>query len=207
MPDTAEELATYGWRVPSSNIHADDPRTRSGLHTLTPDQVPAPYDEREVDAAIRDVSNAHVAEDGLLAWFQSTWRADPRPLAADVWVFSPDFQRILVVQHRWRGLVPPGGRVEPRETPREGAIRELAEETGLELVVADRPAFAAARSYRSDWSATLNLSYWAIADPALKLLAEVGQPTHWIDVGSDWRTFHKQDAAVMARFAEQQSNS
>ncbi|WP_354247483.1 NUDIX domain-containing protein [Arthrobacter sp. UYEF20] len=140
-------------------------------------------------------------------WFQSNWRADPRPLAADVWVFPPDFQRILVVEHRWRGLVPPGGRVEPGETPREGAVRELAEETGLELVVADRPAFAAARSYRSDWSATLNLSYWAIADPAMKLLPEVGQPARWIDVGSDWRTFHKQDATAVARFAEQQRNS
>ncbi|MGO4492648.1 NUDIX domain-containing protein [Arthrobacter sp. 2YAF22_2] len=93
------------------------------------------------------------------------------------------------------------------ETPREGAVRELAEETGLELVVADRPAFAAVRSYRSDWSATPNLSYWAIADSAMKLLPEVGQPAHWVDVGSDWRTFHKQDAAVMARFAEQQGDS
>jgi 8-oxo-dGTP diphosphatase len=193
--------------MPLPNIHADYSTTRSEFRPLTPDPVPALYDERGVDAAIRDVSIAHVAEEGLLAWFQSTWRADPRPLAADVWVFSPDFQRILVVEHRWRGLVPPGGRVEPWETPREGAIRELAEETGLELAVSDRPAFAAARSYRSDWSATLNLSYWAIADPALKLLSEVGQPAHWIDAGSDWRTFHKQDAAVMARFAEQQSNS
>lgn len=191
----------------SQNFHADDSTIRSGFHSLTPAQVPALSDDRGVDAAIRDVSIAHVAEDGLLAWFQSNWRADPRPLAADVWVFSPNFQRILVVEHRWRGLVPPGGRVEPGETPREGAVRELAEETGLELIVADRPAFAAARSYRSDWPATLNLSYWAIADPAMMLLPEVGQPAHWIGVGSDWRTFHKQDAAVMVRFAEQQSNS
>lgn len=143
-------------------------------------------------------------EEGLQAWFQSEGLTDPRPLAADVWVFTPDFHRILVVQHRWRGLVPPGGRVEPGETPREGAIRELAEETGLELLVADRPAFAAARSYRQDWSATLNLSYWAIADPATKLLPEVGQPARWVDVGAQSRTFHKPDSTVIARFADQQ---
>ena len=33
----------------------------------------------------------------------------------------------------------------------------------------------------------------------------VGQPARWVDVRSDWRTFHKPDAAVIARFAEQQS--
>ncbi|MFF2297884.1 NUDIX hydrolase [Arthrobacter sp. NPDC058127] len=163
------------------------------------------HDKFGVEAAIHDVSVAHIAEEGLLTWFRSEWLMDPRPLAADVWVFSPDFHRILVVQHRWRGLVPPGGRVEPGETPREGATRELAEETGVELPLADRPAFAAARSYRSDWSATLNLSYWTIADPATKPLPEDGQPARWVDVRSDWRTFHKPDATVIARFAEQQS--
>jgi 8-oxo-dGTP pyrophosphatase MutT (NUDIX family) len=140
LPDTAEELTTYGWRVPSPKHPRRRPENTLG--------VPPPYSGPGAsavrraggNAAIRDVSNAHVAEDGLLAWFHSTWRADPRPLAADVWVLSADFEHKFVVEHRWRGLVPPGGRVEPRETPRGGAIRELAEETGLELVVADLPA-------------------------------------------------------------------
>ncbi|MET3811636.1 NUDIX hydrolase [Arthrobacter sp. UYEF3] len=162
------------------------------------------HDKRAVDAAIRDMPMAHIAEEGLQCWFQSDWHRDPRPLAADVWVFTPDFRHILVVQHRWRGLVPPGGQVEPDETPRGGALRELTEETGVEIVAADRPAFAAARSYRKDWSATLNLSYWAIADPATELVPEVGQPARWVDVDTDWRTFHKTDSRVIARFAEQQ---
>jgi 8-oxo-dGTP diphosphatase len=161
-------------------------------------------DRTDVDAALHDMLIAHSAEDGLLAWFQSEWLPDPRPLAADVWVFSPDFARILVVQHRWRGLVPPGGRGEPGETPREGAVRELAEETGLGSAVADRPAYAAARSYRRDWPATLNLSYWAVADPARELRPEAGQPVRWVDVNTGWRTFHEADAAVIAQFAEQQ---
>lgn len=162
------------------------------------------HNQRAVDAAVRDMSMAHVAEEGLQSWFQSEWLLDPRPLAADVWVFTPDFRRILVVQHRWRGLVPPGGRVEPGETPRGGAMRELAEETGIDLLVAERPAFAAARSYRRDWPATLNLSYWATVDAATELVPEVGQLARWVDVNADWRTFHKSDSAVIARFAEQQ---
>lgn len=66
------------------------------------------HNRLSVEAAIHDVSIAHIAEEGLLTWFHSEWLMNPRPLAADVWVFSPDFQRILVVEHRWRGLVPPG---------------------------------------------------------------------------------------------------
>lgn len=56
------------------------------------------HDKRAVDAAIRDMSIAHIAEEGLRTWFQSEWLMDPRPLAADVWVFTPDFYRILVNQ-------------------------------------------------------------------------------------------------------------
>lgn len=151
---------------------------------------------------MRDLSAAETAEAGLPRWFRNVWLAEPQPLAADVWVFTADFERILVVEHRWRGLVPPGGKVEPGETPREGAVRELAEETGLVLRVSDAPAFAAARSYGHNWPATLNLSYWAVADPAAELVPEVGQPARWVDVRSAWRTYHRGDAEVVVRFAE-----
>ena len=155
---------------------------------------------RSVDAAMRDIAHAHVVEEGVLAWFQTAWMRNPQPLAADVWVFSPDFDRVLVVEHRWRGLVPPGGRVESNETPREGAARELREETGLKIILADQPAFAAARSYRPDWPATLNLSYWAIADPDDVLDPEADQPARWVKLDGDWRTFHDADASTMNRF-------
>ncbi|WP_445154291.1 NUDIX domain-containing protein [Arthrobacter sp. Hor0625] len=161
-------------------------------------------DQRAIDAASRDVLGAHIAEEGLLEWFGTKWPSDPQPLAADVWAFTPDFTRILVVEHRWRGLVPPGGRVEPGETPREAAVRELREETGLDPAIAHRPAFAAARSYCRDWPETLNLSYWAVADATSELRPEPGQPARWADVDTDWRTFHRLDAGVIAGFAAAQ---
>ena len=42
------------------------------------------------------------------------------PLAAEVWVTDPAFGHVLLVKHRVRGWVPPGGKVEPGETPRAG---------------------------------------------------------------------------------------
>jgi ADP-ribose pyrophosphatase YjhB (NUDIX family) len=47
---------------------------------------------------------------------------------------------------RW---VPPGGTVEPRESPRCAARRELAEETGLNADISDRPAAVSVRSFRA----------------------------------------------------------
>ncbi|MGJ9405731.1 NUDIX domain-containing protein [Nesterenkonia aurantiaca] len=162
------------------------------------------YQKRVIEAATADIDRAHTAEHGVHSWFQTEWAAEPQPLASDVWVFTPDFQRLLVVEHRWRGLVPPGGKVEVEETPREGAVRELAEEAGVHADLAVRPAFAAVRAYRRDWPPTLNLSYWAIADPAVELGSEPGQPACWVDVNSGWRTFHEGDALVIAEFAQQQ---
>lgn len=155
---------------------------------------------RGVESAREEISLAHFSDGGTLEWFESTWMSEPQPLAADVWVFSPNFARILVVEHRWRGLVPPGGRVEPDETPREGARRELVEETGQDIALAERPAFAAVRSYRDDWPATLNISYWAIADPDATLTPESGQLARWIEFDTSWRSYHPQDAATMNSF-------
>ena len=53
------------------------------------------------------------------------------PIAAEVWAFDEAFKQVLLVNHRWRGWVPPGGRVESGEAPRDAAQRELKEETGL----------------------------------------------------------------------------
>ncbi len=156
---------------------------------------------RSVVAATRDIGRSRVVEDGVLAWFQTEWMNDPQPLAADVWVFSPDFGFVLVVSHRWRGLVPPGGAVEPGETPYEAATRELAEETGLHLCPNARPAFAAARSYRADWSPTLNLSYWTTAAKDALLLPEAGQEARWVRLDSNWRRYHAEDVRVMRAFA------
>lgn len=165
------------------------------------------YSKRVIEAATADIHRAHTAEHGVHSWFQVKWTADPQPLATEVWVFTPDFQRLLVVEHRWRGLVSPGGKVEVGETPREGAVRELSEEAGIHPTLAVRPAFASVRAYRWDWLPTLSLSYWAIADPAVELAAELGQPVRWVHVNSTWRTFHERDALVVAEFGQQQRDS
>lgn len=50
--------------------------------------------------------------------------------------------KTLLLKHKKLGLwLPPGGHVEPGETPDEGVRREVREETGLEIdfVVAPRP--------------------------------------------------------------------
>ncbi|MFH8658540.1 NUDIX domain-containing protein [Streptomyces afghaniensis] len=106
------------------------------------------FDHRVTEAAAADVRLAKIQVDGAGQWLTSDGKAPSEPLAAEVWVFDEALTRVLLVHHRWRGWVPPGGRVEPGETPREGARRELFEETGIEVELLPQPAAATVRSYR-----------------------------------------------------------
>jgi 8-oxo-dGTP diphosphatase len=49
-----------------------------------------------------------------------------------VYVVAFDGDRFVMVRHRDRAWEMPGGRIEPGEGPREAALREFREETGLE---------------------------------------------------------------------------
>ena len=60
--------------------------------------------------------------DDALAWLEIAMKGPMEPIAAEVWAFDESFTRVLLVRHRWRGWVPPGGRVEAGETPREAAL-------------------------------------------------------------------------------------
>jgi len=52
--------------------------------------------------------------------------------AFSVAVYARRADRVLVIEHRrQRTWLPIGGELEPGETPREAAVRELGEETGL----------------------------------------------------------------------------
>ncbi len=45
-----------------------------------------------------------------------------------------DQQRVLLVQHAERGVwVAPGGSIEPKESPADAVVREMLEETGLQV--------------------------------------------------------------------------
>ncbi|MFC7641356.1 NUDIX hydrolase [Streptosporangium lutulentum] len=146
-----------------------------------------------MDAAVFDARSATLEFDQARSWLRSAPAGPMEPLAAEVWVLDPALEQIVLIRHRWRGLVPPGGKVEPGESPRQGAARELAEESGLRPRLLERPAAVAVRSFHPDWPRTLSLSYAAIADPAQPLTAEVGQPALWRRLDEDWGTFFPQD--------------
>lgn len=157
---------------------------------------------RSVEAALGDVGLARVAFDDVAGWLAAAGPSPVDPLAVEVWVFDTDLTQVLLVLHRWRGWVPPGGKVEPGETPRQAARRELLEETGLAAELLARPAAVSVRSYHPDWTATLGLSYAAIVDRAAALVAEPGQPAAWMNLDRDWESYFANDPSRIRRHAQ-----
>jgi 8-oxo-dGTP diphosphatase len=142
---------------------------------------------------VSDTRLAAVEFDDARAWLDEARQHPMEPLAAEVWVTDPGFRYVLLVKHRVRGWVPPGGAVEPGETPREAAARELLEETGLRAELLPVPAAVAVRSYRADWSPTLGLSYAAIVDRGAHLGGEEGQPAAWFGLDEEWESVFPED--------------
>lgn len=146
-----------------------------------------------MDEAVADARLAALEFDGARAWLDEARRHPMEPLAAEVWVTDPAFEHVLLVEHRVRGWVPPGGKVEPGETPRMAAARELLEETGLRAELLAEPAAVAVRSYRADWSPTLGLSYGAIVGREVRLGGEQGQPAAWFCLDDQWESVFPDD--------------
>ncbi|MEV4196130.1 NUDIX hydrolase [Streptomyces toxytricini] len=156
---------------------------------------------RVAEAVVADVVAAASVFDDADAVVESAGPGFAVPLAAEVWVFDDTLSRILLVRHRWRVRVPPGGRVEPGETPREAARRELFEETGVRARLLPEPAAATVRSYRAGAPACLGLSYAAVVDGAVPLVAEGGQEVGWVSLRRGWTGWFPEDAARVRRYA------
>ncbi|MFD6081694.1 NUDIX domain-containing protein [Streptomyces hydrogenans] len=157
--------------------------------------------QRAFEAAMADATSAVVELDGASRWLATGGAGLTGPLAAEAWVFDETFSRVLLVEHRWRGLVPPGGRVEAGETPRDAAARELLEETGLRAELLQEPALATVRSYRPGAPVTFGLSYAAIVNAGVPLVAEKGQPLTWMSLDEEWDSCFPGDPARMRRHA------
>ncbi|WP_329126757.1 NUDIX hydrolase [Streptomyces sp. NBC_01465] len=157
--------------------------------------------KRTLDAAALDAREAAAEYDNARAWLASSARTATAPLAADVWVFDPGLTHVLLVDHRWRGWVAPGGSVDPGETPREAAARELWEETGVRAELLAVPAAVTVRSYHADWSATMGVSFAAVVDRSTTLVPEAGQPVAWLPLGEAWQGYFPEDRLRMREFA------
>jgi 8-oxo-dGTP diphosphatase len=149
--------------------------------------------KRALEAAVMDAQMAVAEFDGARQWLAAAAQWPMEPLGAEVWVFDEALAQVLLVKHRWRGWVPPGGKVEAGETPREGASRELFEEAGLQPELLPEPAAVAVRSYHPDRPVTLGLSYAAVVDAAIPFVAEDGQPVAWMRLDEGWESCFPDD--------------
>ncbi|MEV6849588.1 NUDIX hydrolase [Actinoplanes sp. NPDC051411] len=157
---------------------------------------------QSLEAALGDAGIARAEFDDVAGWVASAGISPEDPLAAEAWVFDADLSQVLLVRHPWRGWVPPGGKVEPGESPREAVHRELCEETGLDAELLAQPAAVTVRSYHPGKAATLGLSYAAIADPAAPLVPEPGQPAAWMNLDQPWEGWFPDDRSRMRRHAQ-----
>jgi len=57
-----------------------------------------------------------------------------RQFTATVYILNDEKSQVLLVHHKKLGKwLPPGGHIDPNETPPEAAVREAKEETGLDV--------------------------------------------------------------------------
>lgn len=164
--------------------------------------IRSPFEQRPLDAAVADAEAAALEFDQAKAWLRAALAGAVEPLGAEVWVLDPALEQVVLVRHPVRGLVPPGGKVEPGECPRDGAARELVEETGLQPRLLEQPAAAAVRSFHPGLPVSLSLSYAAIGDPELPLTPEPGQPALWMWLDESWDSWFPEDVLRIREYVQ-----
>lgn len=152
-----------------------------------------PLEQETLDTALAETRRVRREFDDAQAWLVKALENPVPPVCAEVWAFAPDLDHVLLVRHRWRGWVCPGGTVEHGESPRAAAVRELHEETGLHAEVSAAPAASWVRSYRTGWSPVLGLAYTVILGRDLPLGGEPGQPAAWFGLDRPWEGVFPED--------------
>jgi 8-oxo-dGTP diphosphatase len=166
---------------------------------VRPARGPAPRPEQPAPAA--SPSAAPPPATDRPAVFGGSFVRERPALHAEVWVYDRSLTHVVLVEHPWRGLVPPGGAVEPGETPREAALRSVVELTDLEPTLLDAPAAATTRAYRSGWAPTLCLAFAAVLGGRPELTSTSGHAAVWHPLTPLWSSWFPGDAQRIRTFA------
>lgn len=104
-----------------------------------------------------------------------------RDFVASAWIVRNG--KILLIHHRKSGLwLPPGGHIDPGETPHETAVREALEETGIHVNLLDS-AENVGESYNLPHPFRINLhpvtdDHWHCGFGYLAEVEKEGEATH-----------------------------